>query len=203
MSILRFLREFFFPETVTTVFQFFPPFGQKGSKLESKYKACELLKNVGFSPVMGSALHSQKMNNSHWSSQKLFVCIPWENLENLAANGAQRGEQKCLLQYIQVPAGKWHASWHRSYCSPGAFFFSSKLFGFKFLNLSKPNPVQKNFCSSSRDTRAVSGKCHKIAREYIWSEQIASYRRGCFRANDATKLLAIIKKKLSKPLRQK
>lgn len=53
------------------------------------------------------------------------------------------------------------------------FFFSPKLFVFKFLNLSKPNPVQKNFCSSSRDTRAVSGKCKKkkkIVHEYIWSD---------------------------------
>lgn len=88
------------------------------------------------------------------------------------------------------------------------FFFFPKLFVFKFLNLSKPNPVQKNFCSSSRDTRAVSGKCKKKINKknctlihMKWLD--SKLKRGCFRANDVTKLLTIIKEKLSKPLRQK
>lgn len=121
--------------------------------------------------------------------------------------GTKRGT-KCLLQYIHIPTGKWRVNWHRSYCSTGAFFFFPKLFVFKFLNLSKPNPVQKNFCSSSRDTRAVSGKCKKKINKknctlihMKWLD--SKLKRGCFRANDVTKLLTIIKEKLSKPLRQK
>lgn len=85
-------------------------------------------------------------------------------------------------------------------------FFFPKLFVFKFLNLSKPNPVQKNFCSSSRDTRAVSGKCKKKKKNCTWIHMKwldSKLKRGCFRANNATKLLAVIKKKLSKPIRQK
>lgn len=51
------------------VFFQFSLLGQKEPNLESQYKACELLKNVGFSPVMGSALQLQSIipTEIHWS----------------------------------------------------------------------------------------------------------------------------------------
>ena len=51
------------------VFFQFSLLGQKEPKLESQYKACELLKNIGFSPVMGSALQLQSIipTEIHWS----------------------------------------------------------------------------------------------------------------------------------------
>lgn len=144
----------FFPHLQTKpycylVFLRFSPLGQKEPKLGSQYKACELLKNVGFSPDMGSALQLQSIipNEIHWS------CLhPMRDSSYKWSRKTRRKKDKTFTKiYLDIcrkmtwmltaPSSETDAD--LSPIANSDIFF--QLLSFKSLIISKSSPLQKTY----------------------------------------------------------